>query len=320
MVVGTLGAILSFAAGAGGAAFLLRRSEGRTAPAVGGTPGAAGTAAAGPGTPGTRAAPAFTPRATATRATAVAGAAVPVRPGAPDASPAAPASPEAAPTATPAPTAPAPPPPSPTSPPPPPAAPTRAVSGALVRLLHAAPAQGEVAITIDGRQAFSLGFTDVSRYQELTAGAHQVQVSAAGRPAPELPLTLADGQVLTVVIVDVEGSPAGFETLSIEDDPTPPAPGRVNLRVLQAAADAPPLDVLVQGGAPLAAGLAFRDVTPYAPLDGGVYTFEVRPAGAAEAAFATRTLTLDAGDIYTATILGQSANNTLRMIVYPDNA
>lgn len=316
MAAGIVGAIVSFAAGAGGAVFLTRRAEERAAPVSGGTPGAAGTGAAGPGTPETRAAPAFTPRTTATRATAVADAATPARPGTPDATPAAPASPEA--TSTTAPAATATPPASPASPPPP--APTRAVSGAMVRILHAASARPEVAAAIDGRQVFSLGFTDVSRYQMLTPGPHQLQVSAAGQSATELPLTLADGQALTVVVVAAEGTPEGFDLLSLEDDPMPPAPGRVNLRVLQAAADAPALDVLVQGAAALASDLAFRDVTGYLPLDAGVYTFEVRPAGATEAAFTTRALTLDAGDIYTATVLGQSANNTLRLIVYPDNA
>jgi hypothetical protein len=276
------GLAVAVVAGAGG---LLAACRGGGAP----TPTAAGT----PGTP------AASPRVARTGATP----ATPV--------PAPPVPPTATATTEPSPTPTASPAPSPTSP-------AAAISGSPLRLLHAAPDAPELAFTVDGRALFALGYTDISRHQALAAGQHRLQATVAGTGtvAVDLPLNLQEGRAYTVAVANALGQ---LDALLLEDDLTPPAPDQVRLRVLHAAADAPVVDVEIAGGPVVAAGLAYQATSAYTSLAAGVYTFAVRAAGAAEAGFSTRALTLQAGDIYTGVLLGQSASNTLRLIVYPDN-
>ena len=269
----------------GGAAGLLAACRGGSAP----TPtGAVATPVASPGR---------ATRAAATPATPVR-AATPGTPVPPTATIAPTA--ESSPTPTPSPTTPA------------------AISGAPLRLLHAAPDAPELAFTVDGRALFPLGYTDISRHQPLAAGQHRLQATVAGTGSVVvgLPLTLQVGRAYTVVVANALGQ---LDALLLEDDLTPPAPGQVRFRVLHAAADAPVVDVEIAGGPVVAAGLTYQAASGYTSLAAGVYTFAVGAAGAAEARFTTRALTLQAGDVYTGVLLGQSASNTLRLIVYPDN-
>ena len=216
------------------------------------------------------------------------------------------ATPEPSPTPTPSPV------PSPT------AQPAAVISGAPLRLLHAAPDAPELSFTVDGRALFSLGYTDISRHQALAAGPHHLQATVAGTGtvAVDLPLNLQEGRAYTVVVANALGQ---LDALLLEDDLTPPAPGQVRLRVLHAAADAPVVDVEIAGGPVVAPGLAYQATSGYTSLAAGVYTFAVRAAGATEPGFSTRALTLQAGIISTGVILWQSASNTLRLIVYTDN-
>ncbi|MDP9374637.1 MAG: DUF4397 domain-containing protein, partial [Chloroflexota bacterium] len=191
--------------------------------------------------------------------------------------------------------------------------------GARLRVLHASPDAPELAITVAGRPPFTLGYTDLSFYQSLPPGAQGVQVAVAGADGPpliELSPTVEASQVVTLALANTL---AQIQPLVLGDDLTPPAPGTVHLRLLHAAADAPAVDLAVAGGPVLFPNAGFGAVTAHTPLPAGGYTFEVRVAGATVPAVTTRPLTLDSGDIYTATLLGRSANNTLRLIVYPDN-
>jgi hypothetical protein len=283
-VLGRVARVLAVAV-AGGAGALPAACRGGSAP----TPTAVGT----PGTP------AASPRAA--RASATPATPAPATPVPPTATLTPTAEPSPTPTASPA--------PSPT----PRAA---AISGAPLRLLHAAPDAPELAFSVDGRALFPLGYTDISRHQPLAAGQHRLQAAAGGAVVVDLPLTLQEGRAYTVAVAN---APGHLDALLLEDDLTPPAPGQVRLRVLQAAADAPVVDVAIVGGPVVATGLAYQAASQYTSLAAGVYTFAVGAAGAAEPGFTTRALTLQAGDIYTGVLLGRSASNTLRLIVYPDN-
>ncbi len=199
--------------------------------------------------------------------------------------------------------------------------PTAARSDVGLRVIHAAPGVPEVTLAVDGRQAFTLRFTDASAYQALPPGERRLQIfpgaGTGAAPLAETTPTLRVGQSATLVVV---GAPGQVEALLLPDDLTPPANGTVHVRVLHAAPDGPAVDVALQGGATLARNAAFRSVSGYTPIPAGAAVFETRLAGSNDVLFATRSLALDSGEIYTATVLGLNADNTLRMLVYPDNA
>lgn len=201
------------------------------------------------------------------------------------------------------------------------ASPTAARSDVGLRVIHAAPGVPEVTLAVDGRQAFTLRFTDASAYQALPPGERRLQIfpgaGTGAAPLAETTPTLRAGQSATLVVV---GAPGQVEALLLPGDLTPPPAGTAHVRVLHAAPDGPAVDVALRGGATLARNAAFRAVSGYTPIPAGAAVFETRLAGSNDVLFATRSLALDSGEIYTATVLGLNADNTLRMLVYPDNA
>jgi hypothetical protein len=99
----------------------------------------------------------------------------------------------------------------------------------------------------------------VSGYRELAPGSYAVSVRPAGSPpatAPALSLRveIPAGGVRTLALA---GAFADLVLQPLTDDLTPPAHGTTRVRVLAAAAGAPTVDVTVDGGPTLAAGLPF---------------------------------------------------------------
>ena len=92
------------------------------------------------------------------------------------------------------------------------------------------------------------------------------------------------------------------------------AAGGANIRLAHLSPDTPEMDVYVVGfdGSESKAleGLGYGEVSDYAPLDAGEYTFLLRPAGAPADSdpAVTASATLDSGDAYTFAAMGPNAD------------
>jgi hypothetical protein len=107
--------------------------------------------------------------------------------------------------------------------------------------------------------ARALGYGDVGGYRELAPGSYAVSVrpagtSAATAPALSLRVEIPAGGVRTLALA---GAFADLALLPLTDDLTAPDAGTARVRVLAAAAGAPTVDVTVESGPTLAAGLPF---------------------------------------------------------------
>ncbi|MBJ7450764.1 MAG: class F sortase, partial [Blastococcus sp.] len=107
--------------------------------------------------------------------------------------------------------------------------------------------------------ASALGYGDVGDYRELAPGSYAVSVRPAGTspttpPVLSLRLEIPAGGVRTLALA---GAFADLALLPVTDDLTAPDDGTARVRVLAAAAGAPTVDVTVEGGPTLAAGLPF---------------------------------------------------------------
>lgn len=169
---------------------------------------------------------------------------------------------------------------------------SQSAAGARIAFLHLSADAPALDIYIDGGRAVTnLGFAETSAYLGVTAGTHQIQVTAASRldALTSASLTAQPGGSYTWVISGVL-SPA---------DTNPPASGDLllshivqlsdnagvlddtRLRIVHASPGAGPLDVRLTGPASVtaAANLSYSAVGGYVSLQPGTYLLSVLQSG-----------------------------------------
>jgi hypothetical protein len=198
----------------------------------------------------------------------------------------------------------------------------RAADGGLLRVAHLSPDTPAVDVSVaaesdpaTGIALAGLGYGTVSDYRNLPPGTYTVSMRRAGAAAstpPALTTTVqvAAGSARTVAAV---GSFADLGLRVLDDDLTPPPPGRARLRVVAAAATTPALDVALPGGESVVSGLAFPRSSDYVDVPAGSTALSVAPAGAQATPLP---VDLAAGSIYTVLVLDRPGGGlTVRPLV-----
>lgn len=170
---------------------------------------------------------------------------------------------------------------------------------ARVMAVHASPDAPAVDLLVDGAVAGNgLAFPNNTAYLNVAAGSRNVKVNVAGTTttviSADLPVT--GGASYTVFASDVV---ANIAPVVLTDDLTTPASGKAHVRFVHLSPDAPAVDVAVQGGPVLFANKAFKQYTPFTPVDAGTYNLEVRLAGTTTVALPLNGIVLQPGKIYT---------------------
>src|SRR3712207_1990439 len=106
----------------------------------------------------------------------------------------------------------------------------------------------------------------------------------------------------------------GLEVL--DDDLTLPSTGQSRVRVINAAADAQQLDVILADGTPVTTDLAFATATNYVDVSGGPTTLNATPAGGEPMQLP---VDLAAGSVYTILVLDDE-NGGMTVQTAPDAA
>lgn len=191
-------------------------------------------------------------------------------------------------------------------------APAAAADGAYLRLAHLSPDTPEVDVYVvsaanpaDNLILQGVGYGSVSEYEDVTGGSYIISMRPAGA-GPETPpvisttLDTSPGQAYTVAGV---GMFADLGLTVLNDDLTLPPSGQSRVRVIQASASEPELDISVDGGPSLGTDIAFATTTGYTTVPPGEWTLRVNgTAGLA----ASLPLTVAAGGVYSVLILDDS--------------
>jgi hypothetical protein len=190
---------------------------------------------------------------------------------------------------------------------------------ACVNVIHASPDAPAVDVYVDGAQALSeLEFGTASGWVAVPAGAHQIQVAAAGA-APDsavidAELTLEEGAAYEIAATGLLAAIApqvnqvDLGTLGAEDGEM------ARIRVVHASPDAPAVDVAVKDGDVLIENLAFPEASEYLSVPAGSYDLEVRPTGTTDVALDLPGVALEAGTVYTVYAIGQIADGSLSVL------
>ena len=153
---------------------------------------------------------------------------------------------------------------------------------ASLRVGHLSPNAPNVDVYVDGTAVLEdVPFGAVSDYLSVSAGSHQVRITAAGDAETvvfDQELALAEGTEYSAVAVGELGDMAAqpFQVLVLEDDNVAPEEGMAKLRLVHASPDAPAVDVTVEaGGDPLFDGVPFSG-SGYVTVPEGSYTVQIR--------------------------------------------
>lgn len=193
------------------------------------------------------------------------------------------------------------------------------VSLASLRVLHASPDAPNVDVYVDGTKVLAnVPYPTASSYLSLPAGQHRITVNAAGTSTTVIDVSpnLGSGNAYTAIAANFVAS---IQALLATDETATAPSGQARVRVIHAAPDAGPVDVLVNGQVVLS-NVPFGAISSYLTLPAGSYTVQVNAAGTQTTAIQA-TLSVASGANYSAVAIGSirtAATNPLALKVLTD--
>ena len=183
-----------------------------------------------------------------------------------------------------------------------------------VRLAHLSPDTPAVDVSLTsfrGRDfsklLSSVAYGTVSDYQRVRAGTYTVSMRSPGDPQTTEPLlttnvAVTGGKSYTVAGV---GPNAQLALRVLDDDLTPPAAGKARVRVIEASASRPVVNVTTAQGTDIAVGARFPSTTPYTEVAARSWDLRVQPANGG--AVLARKVDLEPGTVYSFVVLDSKA-------------
>ncbi|CAN5239997.1 DUF4397 domain-containing protein [soil metagenome] len=182
----------------------------------------------------------------------------------------------------------------------------------FLRLAHLSPDTPSVDVYVtsaadpaDNLLLRGVDYGTVSDYQRVDGGSYTISMRPAGADedtAPVIATTLNAEQGSAHTVAGV-GRFADLGLRVLDDDLTLPPTGQSRVRVIQASASQPTLDVALQDGVTLAEDLDFATTTDYSLVPPGEWVLEVSGASSPTT---TLPFTVDAGSVYSVLILDQA--------------
>jgi hypothetical protein len=198
------------------------------------------------------------------------------------------------------------------------------VPTARVRMAHFSPdaPPTDVYITgFDGSQHLvlpGLGYGQVSEYLPLEAGDYTFSMRPAGASIDTTAVVTSSAHIEADAAYTFEalGQLSSISSTVLDDDLSSPPAGQARVRVIQAAASTPLVDVSVQTGQVLANQAVFASATGYAPVPAGSINVEL--SAAVSDPPTVEQLDLDAGTVNSLVVLDGTAGHPLRLVKVVD--
>jgi PKD repeat protein len=196
-----------------------------------------------------------------------------------------------------------------------PAGPTANVQ--IAHLASFAPQAGSaVTVTLDSTPILTnFAFLDSTTYLTIPVGTHEVGIVPAGSNTPVVTETvnLFAGTDYTILATG-DGANQPLDLLLLVDDNSPTIPGFTRFRaghLAPFAAGTATVDIRLQNGTPVFTNLAYGQTSSYVTLPAGAYDLKVTTPGGGTTLVDPLPVTLLAGDIGSAFMIGDVGNNPL---------
>lgn len=176
---------------------------------------------------------------------------------------------------------------------------------AYFRMLHAVPNAPAVDIYANGKLvAKDLNFKEESPYWSVVPGNYRIEIyptGEKGRVLIDANLYIPQDSIFNVSIIGT------LPNISLYPIPEPTVAqnfGRPCIRFINLSPDSPELDVLTADGRKIFNKVGFKDITDYACVPAGSYTFKIQQAGSNKILFTLPGANLQANNYYSIYALG----------------
>ena len=188
---------------------------------------------------------------------------------------------------------------------------------AKVRVGHFSPDAPAVDVYANGGAILTdVPFGVLSEYLEVPGGTYTIEVVPAGADPADgavigpVDLDFGAGTMTTVAATNVLEN---IEAQVLTDEPMPQE-GIAQVRVVHFSADAPAVDIALDGGDVVVPELAYPNAAGYLDLPEGEYDLEIRPAGTTDVAFDIDPLDLAGGNSFTVFAIGSLADGSFTVL------
>jgi hypothetical protein len=120
-------------------------------------------------------------------------------------------------------------------------------------------------------------------------------------------MTLNTDRAYTLYIANKIATP---DYLLLRDTISRPAAGTASVRFVNVSADAPAVDLIVQGGNVLVANKAYKGYSSFVPVTGGTYTLQVRQTGTTNILATYNNVDMASGGVFTIWLEGTVSATT----------
>lgn len=190
-----------------------------------------------------------------------------------------------------------------------------------VRLIDAVPGGGGLTVSVDGQRVWKNAlFRSSTGYQGMGAGTYSVRVETDGlgaSPISSRSMAFEKGHRYTVLALGRDGA-AAARVVVLEDEASSAIPlGKAEVRLIQAASGAGPVDLVVNNIVGVKA-VRYGRRSEALSLDRGSYDLKVVTSDTPEALTSPISLSLDAGHSYTLVTMGSNASGDLSLEAFSD--
>lgn len=175
-----------------------------------------------------------------------------------------------------------------------------------IRIFHASPGAPAVDIYANGTPIVkNLPYKGFTQYLPLPAGNYNITVYPSGQtttPVLNTDLFIPENTIFNTAAIGT------LQNISIYPIPEPVAAqnfGRACIRFIHLSPNTPAVDVKFSNGTNVFNNVGFKDITNYACIPAGNYSFTVSPAGKHNTVITVPAIKLDSNNYYTIYAVGQ---------------
>lgn len=180
-----------------------------------------------------------------------------------------------------------------------------AQNNSSIRVFHAVPNAPAVDVYANGNLIVQdLAYRQFSPYLPVAPGKYNIEIYPTGQkenPVVDTEVYIPQGAVLNVAAI---GELPNISLYPIPEPTTAQNFGRPCIRFIHLSPNAPAVDITVPDGRKIFRNVGYKDITDYACIPSGTYTFQVRPSGTDDVVLTIPNVKLMPNNYYTIYAVG----------------
>lgn len=179
-------------------------------------------------------------------------------------------------------------------------------ANSYIRISHASPDAPNVDVYANGNLIVkNLAYKQFTQYLPVPVGNYNITVFPSGQTTNPIINTNVYIPENTIFNIAAIGNLANIELYPIPEPVAAQKFGRPCIRFIHLSPNAPAVDIQFSDGTKVFNNVGFKDITNYACIPSGTYTFTVSPTGTENTMLTIPNVRLDPNNYYTIYAVGQ---------------